>query len=80
MVLSLCKETIPLSDEIINIAHDIENIGIKPLDALHLAVAASNKIKYLCTCDDDFIKKAKRIKGLETKVILPTDLIIEILR
>ncbi len=79
-VLSLCKETIPLSNEITNKALEFEKAGIKPIDALHLAVAVVRKVKYLCTCDDKFIKNALKLKKIGTKVILPTDLIKEVIK
>jgi predicted nucleic acid-binding protein len=53
-------------------------IGIKPLDALHLASAEKGKADYFCTCDDKFLKKAKRIPGLAVKVMSPIELIEEI--
>ena len=43
-VLSLCGETVPLTDRIIEKAQEFEKAGIKPVDALHLAVAVGNKI------------------------------------
>ena len=79
-VLSLCGETVPLTDRIIEKAQEFEKAGIKPVDALHLAVAVGNKIKYLCTCDDKFLKKAHKLKNIGTKVILPTDLIKEVVK
>ncbi len=79
-VLSMCKETIPLTNEVVKKALEFEKAGIKPVDALHLAVAVVNKIKYLCTCDDKFLKKALKLKNTGTKVILPTDLIKEIVK
>lgn len=77
-VLSLSNETIELTDAIAKRAGEFEQVGMKPLDALHLAAATESKIEYLCTCDDKFIKKALTLKNIKTKVILPTDLIKEI--
>jgi len=51
--------------------------GIKPLDALHLASASISKIDYFCTCDDRFLKKARTIIELTTKVVSPTELVEE---
>jgi len=52
--------------------------GIKPLDALHLALAEASKADYFCTCDDQLAHKARRIGDLQVKVISPLDLIQEI--
>jgi len=79
-VLSLCKEIIPLTDAIIEKAIEFEEAGIKPLDSLHLAIAVTNEIKYLCTCDDKFLKNAHKLKNIRTKVVLPTDLIKEVVK
>ncbi|UCE06159.1 MAG: PIN domain-containing protein [bacterium] len=45
--------------EIENRANEFVNIGINPLDALHLASAEYIQVDYFCTCDDKFFKKAK---------------------
>ncbi len=77
--LDLSKETFSLTKEIVDLARRFENNGIKSIDALHLAIADFNHIDYLCTCDDRFLKKAAEIKHNNTRVILPTKLIEEIL-
>lgn len=78
--MSLCQEIIPLTNAVWEKAIEFENAGIKPIDALHLAVAVANRIKYLCTCDDKFIKNVRKLKNIGTKVILPTDLIKEVVK
>jgi len=77
-VLSLSKKTLPLTKDVVDKAKLFEKKNIKPIDALHLAFAVSNKIDYLCTCDDRFLRRANEIKKILTKVVLPTDLIREI--
>ena len=52
--------------------------GMKPLDALHLASASWAKAAYFCTCDDKLLKKGKKLKSLETKVVSPLELIAEV--
>lgn len=52
--------------------------GIKPLDAIHLALAEASKVDYFCTCDDRLARQAKRIEDLQVKVVSPLDLIQEI--
>jgi len=54
------------------------SIGVKPIDAVHLALAEASQADYFCTCDDQLISKASRIKDLQVKVISPLDLIREI--
>ncbi len=79
-VLSLCTVTLKINNYVKEKALEFEKTGIKPIDALHLSLAVVNEIKYLCTCDDKFIRKAQSIKNINTKVILPTDLIKEVIK
>jgi len=50
-------------------------IGIKIMDALHLAAAEAAGADYFCTCDDRFLRKAKAVTGLQTSVVSPLELI-----
>lgn len=52
--------------------------GLRPLDALHLASAETAEAVYLCTCDDNFLKRSRSLEDLKTKLITPIDLISEI--
>lgn len=77
-VLRLAKTTLRLSERDKTRAAEIITTGIKPLDALHLAVAESGKAEYFCTCDDKLLQFVKRSKDLSVKVINPVELIREI--
>jgi predicted nucleic acid-binding protein len=55
-------------------------IGIKPLDALHLASAVEAQADYLCTCDDRFLRRAKATDTRPTQVVSPLELVAEITR
>jgi predicted nucleic acid-binding protein len=46
-----------LSDRLAKRAQEIEVLGIKSLDALHLACAERLKVEYFVTCDDKMIRK-----------------------
>jgi predicted nucleic acid-binding protein len=59
-------------------AVEIIQSGIKPLDALHIALAESGNADYFCTCDDKLLRNAKKVKNLAVKVINPVDLVQEI--
>lgn len=52
--------------------------GIKPLDALHLAFSVEAKADYFCTCDDRFLRRAKEADTLQTKIVSPLELIMEL--
>ncbi len=52
--------------------------SLKPLDALHLALAIEARVDYFCTCDDRLYKKAKRMNTSSTKIVTPLELIGEL--
>jgi predicted nucleic acid-binding protein len=52
--------------------------GIKPLDALHMALAETGNADYFCTCDDRLLRNADQVKDLLVKVVNPVDLVQEI--
>jgi predicted nucleic acid-binding protein len=52
--------------------------GVKPLDALHLASAIMGQADFFCTCDDRFLKKARTLDTIPTKVVSPLELISEL--
>jgi predicted nucleic acid-binding protein len=53
-------------------------LGIKPLDALHVASAEEARADFFCTCDERVLKKAKAVAGLRTRVVSPIELIEEL--
>jgi predicted nucleic acid-binding protein len=77
-ILKIAKESIELSQEIETLARNFEASGLKPLDALHLAFASVSKVDYFCTCDDKFLKKARSFERLNTKVVFPIELVMEL--
>ncbi len=79
-VLSKAKRYIGLNEQVEKRARELDRLSFKPLDALHLASAEEAQADYLCTCDDQFLKKAEAISGLRTKVISPLKMIEELER
>jgi len=77
-ILRLAKETVELTTEVEVLARILMASGLKPLDALHLASASTAKADNFCTCDDKFLRKAKTLNGLETRVVSPTELVMEL--
>ncbi len=77
-VLAKAKTTINVTASVKERASQFLQHGIKPLDAVHLALAEASKGDYFCTCDDPLARKARRIRDLQVKVISPLDLIQEI--
>jgi predicted nucleic acid-binding protein len=56
-------------------AIDFGRMGIKAMDALHLAAAEAAGVDYFCTCDDRFLRRSKRIPDLRIRVVSPLELI-----
>ena len=77
-ILTIAKETIELTAEIEALARSLGASGLKPMDALHLAFASDSEVDYFCTCDDKFLKKAQSFDSLNTKVVSPTELVMEL--
>lgn len=77
-VLAKARTTLELTTGVKERASQFLEYGLKPLDAIHLAIAEVNKIDYFCTCDDRLIRGAKRIGDLQVKVVSPLDLVQEI--
>ena len=59
-------------------AAGLGKFGLKPLDALHIALAEDGGAEYFCTCDDKLLRTSKRVKDLTVKVINPVGLVQEI--
>ena len=69
---------IEVDEQVEKRAREFNTVSIKPLDALHLALAEKARVDYFCTCDDKFMKKAMSISSLKTKVVSPIELIKEL--
>jgi len=77
-VLAKAKATINVTASVKERASQFLQHSIKPLDALHLALAEASKADYFCTCDDQLTRKARHIRDLQVKVVSPLDLVQEI--
>jgi predicted nucleic acid-binding protein len=77
-VLARAKVLVVLEPRIEERARELHRLGFSPLDALHLASAEAGQADYLCTCDDRFLKRARGIKVLGTRVVSPIELIGEL--
>ncbi len=75
-ILNLASQTVTLSDKHKQLANSFSENGIKPIDALHLAVAHDCSAHFLSTCDDRFINASKRIDNLNCNLTNPTQFVI----
>ncbi len=76
--ISKAKTFVVLNNRIEKRAKKLNTMGIKPLDALHLASAEEAQAVFFCTCDDKFLNRAKAVNDLKTKAVSPVELIEEI--
>jgi predicted nucleic acid-binding protein len=77
-ILSKATLFIPISSSVEERARIFSNLGIKPLDALHLASSVEAQANYFCTCDDRFLKRAKEADTGITKVVSILEMIMEL--
>lgn len=54
------------------------DLGVKPLDALHLASAVESGADCFCTCDDKLLRRARSLDTGATRPMSPLELIEEI--
>jgi hypothetical protein len=71
MADSFVKET----DDILQKMNELTAVGLKPLDALHVACAISLQCQYFLTVDKGILKKISEC--LEIKIRNPVNFIIE---
>ena len=77
-VVSKAKEIVSMNSKIEKRSRELVELGIHFLDAVHLASAESARVDFFCTCDDVFLKRAKKISGLKVKIVSPLDLAEEL--
>ena len=77
-VLAKAKTIINVTEKETLRAANLTTFGIKPLDALHMALAEAGNADYFCTCDDKLLRNSKRVQDLMVKIINPVDLVQEI--
>jgi len=80
ILASLAKEKVILEDEIIERAKEIEKLGIKAMDALHVA-CAEKSADVMLTTDASLIKKVKENRDkIKVRVMNPVKFVEEVLR
>lgn len=78
-MLNLCSTIIEFSDTIETRGAQLAQRGILALDALHLASAEAASVESFLTCDDELLKRAKRLaKVLHLRVQNPVDFLLEV--
>jgi len=77
-VLALTIECLQITDEVEVLALTFEQQGIRPMDAIHLALASVAKADFFCTCDDKLYQKALTLPELSCKIVTLLGLVPEV--
>lgn len=77
-ILGFATKRVLTDNEVEAEARQFLKMGIKPMDALHLASANQAEVNYFCTSDDRFLKKAGSIERLKIKIVSPLKLVMEV--
>lgn len=79
-VLALSSEFIRMSDAVEARARTYCAMGLRMLDATHLAVAVERQVDFFCTCDDRSLRRAKNADTGVTRAVSPLELVEEVER
>ena len=76
-VLSHATEIVEIDRQVEQQTLAYRSLGVKGMDAVHLACAVHAGVDVLCTCDDRFLRRARRVDTGSTRVLTPLELIQE---
>ena len=77
-VLNFASKRIKMNATIQKNAANFVDLGIDPLDALHVASALQASADYFCTCDDKLLKNIAALRNLNIKIVSPVELVAEL--
>jgi predicted nucleic acid-binding protein len=81
LLASLAESGVTMTEQVEHRAMELEKLGFKALDALHLACAEEGKVEVLLTTDDRFLRKAEEHGNLlNVRVENPTVWLMEVAR
>jgi predicted nucleic acid-binding protein len=78
--VNIATTIISMNDDVVQLADEYVQQGLKQFDAFHLASAQLAQVDYFCTCDDRLLKKCASLSNLTIKVVAPLTLVEEIER
>ena len=73
-VLALASHEAAASPGTSELVLTYQRAGIKPFDALHLALAVEAGATYFCTTDDRLLHHGRRVDTRTTRVVTPSEL------
>ena len=78
-ILAQAPIFLELNPKIIQRGKELERVGFKGIDALHVACAEAEQVDYFCSCDEKLIRRVKALKVVRVKVVSPLELAEEII-
>ncbi len=78
-ILANAPVFVELNEKIVQRGKELEKVGFKGVDALHLACAESAQVDYFCSCDERLLRRAKTLQVVRVKVVSPLELVEEII-
>lgn len=79
-VLSFATEVVKIDEAIEQRTQLYRELGLKGPDAAHLACAVHAGVDFFCTCDDRFLRRARKVETGLTRPVSPLELIQEVQR
>jgi predicted nucleic acid-binding protein len=79
-VLLLATEVVEIDEAVDQRTQSYRMLGLKGLDAAHLACAVHAGVDFFCTCDYRFLRRAKKLDTGLTRAVSPLELIQEVQR
>jgi PIN domain-containing protein len=77
-VLLGAGDYVSIDENIVDRGVELESRGFKNIDALHIASAEAGHADRLVTCDDGFLRRARKQADLQTRVLSPLEVMQEL--
>jgi predicted nucleic acid-binding protein len=79
-ILALGSECLAVTEQVEAMAEFFEKRGMAPMDAVHLALASTNRADFFATCDDKLVRRCRKLPELGCHVVSALDLVPEVLK
>lgn len=77
-ILEKATQTAVIDSGVEKRAATFESRGVKPMDAVHVALAEAADVDYFCSCDDRLLRKLKQMRDVPFRPVTPLELIEEL--
>jgi predicted nucleic acid-binding protein len=76
VLLRFARQRVATSRVVVNRARALEQLGLRGLDALHVAAAESARADLLVTTDDRMVRRTRRHARIGVRVVYPTEAVM----